>query len=221
MTARSELFWRQLPGVRTRERSRFLFFAGLATLISLAQTLGLAGSEALFLGHYGAAKLPQTFIAAALVTVLGSMMYAARVGAVRNDRLFIQMLSGAAIALAVAAAAVRAGHLFPLPALFCFFYLAQAVFVNHLWTFTADYFDTVSSKRLIPLFMIGASIGGFLGGVLATAVTQIAGAVTGCFAGDRSTSRKRTKPPWKAFSPRCATSGRRRSVVGSPYRPWP
>jgi HEAT repeat protein len=182
MTARSELFWRQLPGVRTRERSRFLFFAGLATLISLAQTLGLAGSEALFLGHYGAAKLPQTFIAAALVAVLGSMMYAVRVGVVRNDRLFVQMLSGAAIALAVAAAAVRAGHLFPLPALFCFFYLTQAVFVNHLWTFTGDYFDTVSSKRLIPLFMIGASIGGFLGGVLAAAVTQIAGAVNLVFA---------------------------------------
>jgi HEAT repeat protein len=178
MTAQTEVFWRQLPGVRTRERSRFLFFAGLATLISLAQTLGLAGSEALFLGHYGAAKLPQTFIAAAVVTVLGSMIYAARVGVVRNDGLFVQMLAGAAIALAAAAAAIEAGHLFVLPALFCFFYLTQAVFVNHLWTFTGDYFDTVSSKRLIPLFTIGASVGGFLGGALAAAVTQIAGTVS-------------------------------------------
>ena len=178
MTAQTEVFWRQLPGVRMRERSRFLFFAGLATLISLAQTLGLAGSEALFLGHYGADELPQTFIAAAVVTVLGSMMYAARVGVVRNDGLFVQMLAGAAIALAAAAAAVGAGHLFVLPALFCFFYLTQAVFVNHLWTFTGDYFDTVSSKRLIPLFTIGASVGGFLGGALAAAVTQIAGAVS-------------------------------------------
>lgn len=178
MPAQTEVLWRQLPGVRTRERSRFLFFAGLATLISLAQTLGLAGTEALFLGHYGAAKLPQTFIAAAVATVLGSMVYAARVGVVRNDGLFVQMLAGAAIALAAAAAAVEAGHLFVLPALFCFFYLTQAVFVNHLWTFTGDYFDTVSSKRLIPLFTIGASVGGFLGGILAAAVTQIVGPVS-------------------------------------------
>jgi len=178
MPARNEVFWRHLPGVRTRERTRFLFFAGLATLVSLAQTMGLAGSEALFLGHYGAAKLPQTFIAAAVVTVFGSMMYAARVGVVRNDGLFVQMLAGAAIALAAAAAAVEAGHFFVLPALFCFFYLTQAVFVNHLWTFTGDYFDTVSSKRLIPLFTIGASVGGFLGGILAAAVTQIVGPVS-------------------------------------------
>jgi HEAT repeat protein len=178
MPAQTEVFWRHLPGVRTRERTRFFFFAGLATLISLAQTLGLVGSEALFLGHYGAAKLPQTFIAAAVVTVFGSMMYAARVGVVRNDGLFVQMLAGAAIALGGGAAAVEAGHFFVLPALFCFFYLTQAVFVNHLWTFTGDYFDTVSSKRLIPLFTIGASVGGFLGGILAAAVTQIVGPVS-------------------------------------------
>jgi HEAT repeat protein len=178
MPAQTEVFWRQLPGVRTRERSRFLFFAGLATLISLAQTLGLTGSEALFLAHYGAAKLPQTFITAAVATVLGSMMYAARVGVVRNDRLFAQMLAGAAIVLGAAAAALEAGHLFLLPALFCFFYLTQAVFVNHLWTFTGDYFDTVASKRLIPLFTIGASVGGFLGGTLAAVMTQIVGALS-------------------------------------------
>jgi HEAT repeat protein len=164
--------------VRTGERSRFLFFAGLATLVSLAQTLGLAGSEALFLAHYGAARLPQTFIAAAFVTVLGSMMYAARVGLVRNDRLFVQMLVGAAIALTAAAAALEAGHVFVLPALFCFFYLTQAIFVNHLWTFTGDYFDTVASKRLVPLFTIGASVGGFVGGTLTAAVTQVLGPVS-------------------------------------------
>ena len=99
MPAQTEVLWRQLPGVRMQERPRFLFFAGLATLISLAQTMGLVGSEALFLAHYGAAKLPQTFVAAALVTVFGSMIYAARVGVARNDSLFVQMLAGASVAL--------------------------------------------------------------------------------------------------------------------------
>ena len=44
MAGRAELFWRLLGDVRADERSRFLFFAGLFTLITLAQTLGLAGT---------------------------------------------------------------------------------------------------------------------------------------------------------------------------------
>ena len=37
MAERTPLLWRVLPDVRAGERSRFLFFAGLFTLISLAQ----------------------------------------------------------------------------------------------------------------------------------------------------------------------------------------
>ena len=50
MQGPTNLFWRLFPDVRQQERPRFLFFAGLAALVSLAQTLGLTGSEALFLG---------------------------------------------------------------------------------------------------------------------------------------------------------------------------
>jgi hypothetical protein len=64
MAERGELFWRLLRDVRAGERSRFLFFTGLFTLISLAQTLGLAGAEALFLAEFGAPGLAPTFIAA-------------------------------------------------------------------------------------------------------------------------------------------------------------
>ena len=36
MQGLANLFWRLFPGVRVQERSRFLFFAGLASLLSLA-----------------------------------------------------------------------------------------------------------------------------------------------------------------------------------------
>jgi HEAT repeat protein len=182
MPAQTEVFWRQLPGVRSRERTRFLFFASLATLISLAQTLGLAGSEALFLAHFGARWLPLAFIGAAILTVFGSMLYAVRVGTERNDKLFAVMLAGSAVALGISSLAVGAGWTFMLPALFCFYYLSQAVFVNHLWTFTGDFFDTVQSKRLIPLFTIGSSIGGFLGGTIGVLMTLAVGPVSLLFA---------------------------------------
>jgi len=169
-------FWRLFPDVRLQERSRFLFFAELAALISLAQTLGLTGAEALFLAEVGIEYLPITIICGSLSTVLGFAMYAIRVGDVRNDGFFVQMLIGAGIALT----AMTTGIWLRVPGvsifLICFFFVTQAIFVNHLWTFTTDYFDTVTSKRLIPLLTIGASIGGVIGGLIAVGMTGIAGA---------------------------------------------
>ncbi len=169
---------RQREHQSQQERSRFLFFAGLAALISLAQTLGLTGAEALFLAEAGIEYLPITIIGGSVATVLGFVLYAARVGEVRNDGLFVQMLVGAAIALTAATTGIWLQFTGVSIFLICFFFVTQAIFVNHLWTFTADYFDTVASKRLIPLFTIGASVGGVVGGVIAVAVTGIAGAAS-------------------------------------------
>ena len=95
MSSGEPFLWRVLPDVRAGERSRFLFFAVLFALISLGQTMGLAGAEALFLAELGIDDLAQAFVAAAGFTVRGSMAYAARVGSARNDALFVQMLLGA------------------------------------------------------------------------------------------------------------------------------
>lgn len=178
MRGLGELFWRLLPAVRTTERSQALFFTALLTLISAAQTMGLAGSESLLLARLGSERLPEIFIAAALVTVLGSLAYASSVGRTRNDRLLIQMLGGAALLLFAAAWAATRGSVAVLPALFCVFYLTQAVFLNHFWTFSGDYFDTLTSKRLFPVFVVGSSIGGLLGGAATVQLTRSVGAVS-------------------------------------------
>jgi hypothetical protein len=160
-----EQFWRILPAVRRGERPRALFFTGLLTLVSAAQTSGLAGSEALFLTGLSAAHLPLAFVIASLVTVVGSMLYAARVGVARNDTLFAQMLLGAGVALAAVPFLVDAPGALLLYALIAAFYLTQSVFTNHFWTFSGDYFDTTTSKRLFPVFTVGSSVGGQLGGI--------------------------------------------------------
>jgi HEAT repeat protein len=178
MQGLKNLFWRFFPDVRLQERSRFLFFAGLAALVSLAQTLGLTGAEALFLAEVGIEYLPITIIGGSVSTVVGFVLYAMRVGDVRNDGFFAQMLVGAALALTAA----TIGIWYQVPGisifLICFFFVTQAIFINHLWTFTADYFDTVASKRLVPLFTIGASVGGVVGGLVAAGMTGLAGAAS-------------------------------------------
>ena len=158
--------WRLLPGVRPTERSRFLFFFSLSGLIQFSQTVGLASSEALFLARVGIGDLPKAFIVAAAVTVAGSLVYASIVGRRRNDRLFVELLALSAGALVLLGGAARLNAGWAPLALLCTFYLSYAVFLNHFWTFAGDYFDTLASKRLFPVFLLGGSVGGLLGGVV-------------------------------------------------------
>ncbi len=173
----SDALWRLVPDVRVQERSRFAFFGGLVALLSFAQTLGLAASEALFVAKLGAGALAPAFIAASLVTVLGSLFYAVRVGAVRNDILFIRWLVGAAISLALATGAAWREVELVYPAILCFWYVLQAILINHFWTFASDYFDTLASKRLFPLFTAGTSVGGAAGGLAAMLLVSTTGPV--------------------------------------------
>ena len=167
MNSVGETLWRFVPAVRRIERGRFGFFAGLSALITFAQTLGLAGSEAIFLARLGAADLPLGFLFASLATVVGSLGYALIVGQIRNDRLFTGMLVAAASLLLVVAALLPVAPRGVPMALFCGWYVLQAVLINlHYWTFVTDFFDTVASKRLFPLLVVAASAGGAAGGVL-------------------------------------------------------
>src|SRR5688572_5058974 len=127
-------FWRLLPAVRRSERSRAVFFTGLLTLLTSAQTVGLAGSEALFLAELSARPLPQAFVIASLVTVLGSTLYAVGVSSARNDTIFAQMLLGAGVVLVGVPIVAPDPSTAVLFALIAAFYLTQCVFTNHFWT---------------------------------------------------------------------------------------
>ncbi|MDJ0851360.1 MAG: cyclic nucleotide-binding domain-containing protein [Myxococcota bacterium] len=164
--------------MRADERSRFLFFAGLFTLITLGQTMGLAGSEALFLARLGVEQLPATFILAAASTVVASTLYALRVGSVRNDTILLQMLVVSSLLLGFFTWAAETGRTWGIYLLFCSYFATQTILQNHFWTFSGDYFDRLSAKRLVHLFMIGSSLGGTIGGLLGAALAWVGGAVT-------------------------------------------
>src|SRR5512145_1899144 len=170
-----EYFWRFLPAVRRPERSRALFFTALLALVLGAQTVGLAGSEALFLARLSAAELPLAFVIASLVAVGGSTLYAVIVGRTRNDALFGAMLLAAGVPLTAVPLAVSELDARGLFALIAAFYLTQCVFTNHFWTFAGDYFDTVTSKRLVPVFALGSSFGGLFGGALGAVTAREVG----------------------------------------------
>jgi HEAT repeat protein len=173
--AKASGVWRLFPGVRPPERPRFRFFLSLSGFIVFSQTIGLATAEALFLARVGVVHLPLAFVLASSVSVVGSLAYAWVVGRRRNDLLFIQLLLLGVVGLGLLGVAARNGLTWAPLALLCAFFLTNAVFLNHFWTFAGDYFDLLANKRLFPLFQVGASIGGLLGG-LVTAVGSRLGA---------------------------------------------
>jgi HEAT repeat protein len=170
---REAVFWRVFRDIRGYERPRFLFFATLSAVITLGQTIGLAGTDALFLARLGPGALPAAFIVASVVTVATSLLYALVVGRVRNDALFTWMLAGTAILLGAAFFGLETGAEWILVALLVGTYTTQALFVNlHFWTFAADYFDTLSSKRVVPFLVMAGSVGGIVGGVLGVGLSR-------------------------------------------------
>ncbi|HKJ24982.1 MAG TPA: HEAT repeat domain-containing protein, partial [Myxococcota bacterium] len=150
--------------VRAAEWPRFRFFFSLSALLGAAQVIGISASEALFLSEFGVAWLPHTFVAASIVTVGASAWYATLVGRERNDTLFERMLLVSASLLVASAVGAAFGLAAVLPALVCLYWANYAIFLNHYWTFAGDYFDTLASKRLFPLFTVGASVGSIAGG---------------------------------------------------------
>ena len=91
--------WNAVPAVRSAERGRFAYFFFLSAALSFAGTLGLAGSEALFLIRIGPSELPQAILMASLSTVLASLSYASVVGRVRNDLLLSALLVAGGVAI--------------------------------------------------------------------------------------------------------------------------
>ena len=165
------MIWSRLfPSVRRAERERFKFFFLLSSFLCLGQTLGLVGAESLLLSHLGAGVLPTAFILASLVTVALSLLYAFGVDRARNDNYFIQILLSFASFVTLMTLCVIYFPSFEavsLVGLFCLYYANFAISTNHFWTFTADFFDSLQSKRLFPLFTVGASMGGLTGGCIA------------------------------------------------------
>lgn len=169
------------PSVRRQERERFLFFFSLAGLLTMGQTLGLVGAESLLLSQLGASVLPAVFVVASVVTVLASLLYAVGVDSSRNDNYFVRLLGIFAGLVALATwlqGAWPPARSLALVALFCLYYANFAICTNHFWTFTGDFFDTLGSKRLFPLFTVGSSLGGLAGGLLASLLASRAGGAT-------------------------------------------
>lgn len=160
--------------LRERERLRFFFFVAMNCLMNVGLTIGVSVSEGLFLSRsdLGPTMLPAVFIGTAMTTVCATVLYASYVDKVRNDRYFQIMHACALVVLIALLVGMRTNRTWAFMAFYGFYYVVQSLFNTHYWNYAADYFDAVEAKRLFPFFPLGNSIGGFVGGVLASLLSE-------------------------------------------------
>lgn len=160
--------------LKRRERTRFFFFVALNLLMNVGLTIGQSVSEGLFLSHpsLGPNLLPQLFIATAVLTALATFVYAYYVDKLRNDHFFRTLHVLALVVLAAIILGVGADVTWCFAAYFSLFYVVQGIFNTHFWNYAADYFDTLEARRLFPYFPLGNSLGGFIGGSLASLLAE-------------------------------------------------
>lgn len=163
---------RLFPDVRATELGRFRFFFFLSGLVLIGQTVGSTAAESLLLTRLGVQALPMTMTVASLVTMVGAGLYSRWVGRFRHEQTFLVLLALSALFLGGALVFVRADVDAVYVALFCFNWLSFTLFVSHFYTMAGDYFDTLAMKRLLPLFVVGATGGEIVGGFSASLVSR-------------------------------------------------
>ena len=159
---------RLFPEVRAVERQRFSVFFFLAALLLAGQAVGGTAAESLLLSRLGVQALPLAMVTASLTTIVGSALYSRWVGRRRHEVSFLTMLTlgMSFLALTIPLVQARVGSVYI--ALFCFNWLTFTLYYNHFFTLVGDYFDTLAMKRLLPLFVVGATSGEIAGGLSAS-----------------------------------------------------
>jgi hypothetical protein len=197
--------------------------AGAAALVA-QQVVGKALRDTLFLGAFGASRLPYAMIAAAVLSgalVLGLSRAAAARSATRVARatllvsaglfLFAWALSGPSPRAAAVVTYLQAGAL-------------GAASVSVFWTLVSESFDPYAARASVPRVMAGATLGGVMGGLLAwRAAAWVApaellplGAVLNV-AVAATVSRLRPAAPVRPSEPRRGDGGWRTLVREVPY----
>ena len=167
---------RLFPEVRAVERQRFTAFFFLAALLLAGQAVGGTAAESLLLSRLGVQALPVAMVAASLTTIAGSALYSRWVGRRRHEVSFLLMLTLGMSFLSLTIPLVQARIEAVYIALFCFNWLTFTLYYNHFFTLVGDYFDTLAMKRLVPLFVVGATSGEIAGGLSASWMSANLGA---------------------------------------------
>ncbi|MBN1220773.1 MAG: HEAT repeat domain-containing protein [Anaerolineae bacterium] len=163
----------RLFNVRTSEWPRLL----LLYLMYLVFFTGTVWAEIIletsFLQQVGVEILPWFFIVRAIAAIVAFAVYTAFADRVANDKLLIAFLLFGAMVILSGLGLLGLGLIiiaYPLLYLLIFVPFDE-IFVTHWYTYTNDFYDTRSAKRLIPVLSTAGRVGGIVAGLTIPVLT--------------------------------------------------
>jgi ATP:ADP antiporter, AAA family len=140
--------------------------AAAATVIITLQLASKATRDALFLSSFGVAALPPMVIAAAILSVVLTVMLARMMVLTRPAALVPRLFALSCVLLLAEWALVGPARRPAAILVYLHFSALGAVLVSGFWAIINERFDPRSARRTIARITAGGSLGGLLGGLL-------------------------------------------------------
>lgn len=161
------------PDIRKSEENRFRYFLGLAALLFASQSSAMTVCESLLLSRLGIQALPYSVLLASGLTMISSYLYSRWVGRHRHEDSLLYLIGIAVVIVLGSIPFVLAGSEIAYVMIFGFHFVTFTIFAGHLQALAGDYFDTLASKRVLPLIGVGATAGEIVGGLSSSTLTGL------------------------------------------------
>ena len=162
-------------GIRPGEGAlAWLFFFDFLILTTV-HFAGKSVRQATFIDTLGAANLPWVYLAVALISFPVLVVYSRLAGRIRLPMLILSGTLLHVIGMVVFFFLFGLGQTWVPVAYYVWLGIAFAIAVSQFWTYANQAFDARQARRLFSFIGAGGLMGSILGGVMAVAVTRIAG----------------------------------------------
>ncbi|XID90215.1 HEAT repeat domain-containing protein [Paenibacillaceae bacterium WGS1546] len=166
-------------GIRPEDRRKLWLMMPIFLVCGIAEILNYNGFMTLFNQRLGASFLPYVYIAEAVVLPLEAWGMSRLAGRLPKAKL-MRVMYATIVAIVAANAAllfVFRGFGVDFPIYYAILFITSNFVVRQqtilLWSLSTDVCPTQQAKRLMPVFLLGATLGGVIGGLLTQAVSPL------------------------------------------------
>ena len=152
----------------------WLFFLDFLILTTV-HFAGKSVRQATFIDTLGAENLPWVYLAVALISFPVLVLYSRLAAKVRLPMLILSGTLLHVIGMAVFFVLFGLREAWVPVAYYVWLGIAFAIAVSQFWTYANQVFDARQARRLFSFIGAGGLMGSILGGVMAVAVTRVAG----------------------------------------------
>lgn len=154
-----------MAGLPTDRSAATQATAASAAIVAF-QLAGKATRDALYLSTFGVATLPRMVIAAALLSVLFTIVLSRVMARIGPGRLVPRLFVASAVLLLLEWGLTATLRPWVAVAFYLHFSALGALLVSGFWAMVTERFDPRTARQTIARITTGASIGGLLGGIL-------------------------------------------------------